>query len=356
MDHPNYYGTQSIYYDITLGEIEEVHFDVETLERQVYGSVVPPIITTKPSDVSYYIIYQGYGRIMPTDAGTYNIVVYFNDPNYIPKQVSAMFRIRKKELQLEDIRVENKVYDGVASLKITAKMNGVFLGDQVTLKLRAETEGGKTNPGKHNVVITEYAIAGLSAKNYQLVRPYYADKVEIFEKKVTDKNSQSFITSNNGFRQGVTVEFAPIMSPYNQENILTNLLGQRAMVQSFLIKENGQPTTLNERIKVYVKIPDEFLTAKNLEVKGIGKLADRQVNFIREGDYITFYTDSSGEIVFSTNDFSYWTIGVGALVVVIILGVIFLFMLNPRHKRRDTADKDPVRAAIKKIKKGGMYR
>ena len=356
MDHPNYYGTQSIYYDITLGEIEEVHFDVETLERQVYGSVVPPIITTKPSDVSYYIIYQGYGRIMPTDAGTYNIVVYFNDPNYIPKQVSAMFRIRKKELQLEDIRAENKVYDGVASLKITAKMNGVFLGDQVTLKLRAETEGGKTNPGKHNVVITEYAIAGLSAKNYQLVRPYYADKVEIFEKKVTDKNSQSFITSNNGFRQGVTVEFAPIMSPYNQENILTNLLGQRAMVQSFLIKENGQPTTLNERIKVYVKIPDEFLTAKNLEVKGIGKLADRQVNFIREGDYITFYTDSSGEIVFSTNDFSYWTIGVGALVVVIILGVIFLFMLNPRHKRRDTADKDPVRAAIKKIKKGGMYR
>ena len=180
--------------------------------------------------------------------------------------------------------------------------------------------------------------------------------MEIFEKKVTDKNSLSFITSNNGFRQGVTVEFAPIMSPYNQENILTNLLGQRAMVQSFLIKENGQPTTLNERIKVYVKIPDEFLTAKNLEVKGIGKLADRQVNFIREGDYITFYTDSSGEIVFSTNDFSYWTIGVGALVVVIILGVIFLFMLNPRHKRRDTADKDPVRAAIKKIKKGGMYR
>ena len=57
----------------------------------------------------------------------------FNDLNYIPKQVSAMFRIRKKELQLEDIRVENKVYDGVASLKITAKMNGVFFKDQVTL-------------------------------------------------------------------------------------------------------------------------------------------------------------------------------------------------------------------------------
>lgn len=350
MNHDNYYGTASIYYDINLGEIEEIYFDSYTLEQQVYGNVKAPIITTKPANVSYWIDYKGQGQVRPEDAGTYNIVVYFNDPNYVPRHVSAMFKIQKKELRIEDIEVESKVYDGVSSLAITGKINGVMLGDEVKLLMRARTEGGKVNVGSHKVEITSYTISGLSAKNYYLAKPYYAGTIEIYERKIVDNKTQSFITSSNGFSSGVTVEFKEIVSPNNGENIFTNLLGPKATVKTFLIKENNLSTTLNERVKVYVKIPDQYLNVKNLKVEGLGNLSDQQPR--REGEYYTFYTDTSGEIVFSSNDFSYWVVGVIAVAVAFIIGVILLFWLNPRHKKSKTSDDTAAKKAIKRIKKG----
>ncbi len=356
MDHPNYYGDAIINYDINLGEIEEIKFDTATLERQVYGSVVPPIITTKPAGVSYWIDYQGHGKTIPPNAGTYNIVVYFNDPNYVPKHISAMFKIQKKEITLENIEVQNKAYDGVSTIAITAKMNGVLPGSEVKLDLKARTLGGATNVGIHNVEILSYNISGLSAQNYYVAKPYFAGTVEIFEKKIIDINSQSFITSKEGFTEGLTVEFKEIDSASNKENFFTNMLGQKATVQTFVIKENGAPTTLDTRVKVYLKIPDEYLDVENLKVYGLGKLGDRQINFIREGDYYTFYTDSSGEVVFTSNDFSYWFIPVTGLAVIIVLGVFTLFWLNPRRRKSATGDTAGWKRATKKIRKGGLYR
>ncbi|MDD4316503.1 MAG: MBG domain-containing protein, partial [Clostridia bacterium] len=356
MDDRNYYGSAFINYDINLGEIEEIKFDSSTLEQQVYGSVVPPIITTKPAGVKYWIDYQGYGKITPTNAGTYNMVVYFNDQNYVPRHISAMFKIQKKEIRLDNIEVQNKIYDGVATIAMTAKMTGVLPGDEVNLDLRAKTAGGAIKVGRHNLEITAYNISGLSAQNYYVAKPYFADTVEILEKKVVDNKSQSYITSNEGFVEGVTVEVKEIDSASNRENIFTNMLGQKVMVQTFTIKENGQPVSLDEKIKVHLKIPEEYLTVENLNVAGLGSLGGRQINFIREGDYITFYTDSSGEVVFSSNEFSYWFIPVVGLAAIIILGIITLFWLNPRHRKGATGDIKGWKAAKTKIKRGGLYR
>ena len=200
--------------------------------------------------------------------------------------------------------------------------------------------------------ILTYTISGLHACNYYVSKPMYTNSVRIYQKKIIDTDTDSFVTSNIGFSDGVSVEFKEITSPQNKENLFSNLLGQDASVQSILIKENGIVTSLDEKIKVYIKIPEKYLDSDNLEVAGIGNLADRQINFIREGDYYTFYTDSSGEVVFSTNDFSYWFIVAVAVIVVIILGIIFLFILNPSHRARKTANIYAEKNTIKRIRKG----
>lgn len=351
VDHNNYYGEASIFYDIGLGEIEAVYFDQKTLEQQIYNrKIVPPIITTKPSGVSYWIDYKGYGKVLPSDVGVYNITVYFNDPNFVPKHVSAVFRINPAEVYVEGIEVEDKVYDGVDTLKITGRLKGVLPGDEVFLNLKARIAEGKIDVGIHDVEITSYSLSGFHASNYYLRKPVYNGKIQVFEMVVTDSKTQSFIKSATGFRPGVSVEFKEVDSPYNKENIFTNIMGSRAMVQSFIIKEHGMAYTLNEPVKVYIKIPDEFLNVKNLEVKGLGALSD--VIIQREGNYYTFYTSTSGEVVFTSNDFSYWTIGVIAVAVVFVLGVIFLLWLNPLRRRSKTARSDAARAAVKRIKKG----
>lgn len=351
MNHPNYYGTAQIYYDIGLGEVEEIYFDNHTLEKQIYGStIVPPVITTKPANVAYWIDYQGSGKIMPQKAGTYNIVVYFNDPNFAPRHITAMFKIQRRELTVEKIEVEDKVYDGIPTLTISGRLKGVTLNDEVYLTLEARTSQGKINTGTHKVEIVRYEISGSRAENYYLTRPYYNESVRIYKKKVTDENQQSYITTNKGFSDGVTVEFKEIISDKNRENALSNLFGINASVITFVIRENGYSTTLDERIKVYIKIPDEYINVKNLSYEGIGNLANQQLR--REGDYLTFYTDTSGEVVFHSNDFSYWTIGAIAALVAIIVGIILLIWLNPKHRRKRTSDDTIMNETIARVKKG----
>lgn len=352
----NYTGQATIRYDIQMGQIESVSFDQGTLERQVYGgTIVAPIVQTKPSGVQYYIVYEGYERHMPTNAGTYNITVYFNDPNYAPKPVSAIFVIHRKEIFFDTITVQSKAYDGVSSLDIDGTLSGVVYGDEVNYTLEASTRDGKYNVGKHYVTITKASISGLSAENYTLRMPTYLNQITIFEKKITDLNTESFVTSNSGFPTGVTVEFDKVKSEQNGQNVFSNLFGQKATVMSFIIKDNGLSTSLDEMVQVYIKIPEEFKDAENLKIVGLGDLANRQINFIIKDDYITFYTDCSGEVAISTNDFNYWTIGVIAALIVIVAGIVMLIMLNPMHKRTSTSDAKKEKEYKKALKKGQVY-
>lgn len=357
--YSNYTGEARIFYDVLLGVIESVSFDTATLEKQIYAgknsSLVPPIVKTQPSGVHYYIEYQGHGQHMPTSVGTYSITVYFNDPNFEPKNVSAIFKIQKKEITLENIQVQSKVYDGTSSLDITAKMNGVAYGDEVILSIKARTVDGKVAVGKHYVDIYEYTISGHAAGNYYVSKPYFPNQIEIFDKKIADASGENFITSSKGFSSGITVSFTNVTSKQNQESFFSNIFGQKAMVTSIIIKDNSAPVVLDETIKVYIKIPDEYLNAKNLKLVGVGALADRQLNAKREGGYLTFYTDSSGDVIITSTDFNYWTIAVIGALAAVAAGIVFLFMLNPMHRRKSTANLAAEREYIRKARRGQRY-
>lgn len=352
LNNKNYTATNTVIYKIERGVIEDISFDQYTLESQVYGgSVVAPIVTTSPSNISYYIVYQGHNRVMPKDAGSYNITVYFDDDNYDKKQVSAMFKIGKKELNIVNIAVKDKVYDGVPTLEINGELKGVLLTDEVKITMSATTLDRAVNSGYHYVTITKYELTGLQANNYTVNKPSYNLQVNIKPNKVVASANTSFITSGTGFNEGTSVEFRELNTSSNKTNVITKAMGTESTVIGFYIKENGAETIIKEQFKVYLAIPEEYL-GTDFDVTPAGNLAGQTILPVREGNYITFYASTSGQIVFTKSEFKYTFVVVVVAVIVIIVGIIVLFMLNPLQRASRTQDMSGRKAAIRRIKRG----
>ena len=335
LNHPDYYITDDsarITYSITRATVSSITFDPDLLSNQIYGSVSVPVVVTSPAGVGVRIEFPGYEN-MPLSAGNYSIKAVIDDPNYFATELNAMFRINPKEISIENIKVQNKAYDGLPNVTVTGELYGVMVGDEVVLKMTATTMGNKSEVGTYQVVITSWTLGGLHAANYKVYEPVYSLMVKISTNKITDSATDSYITTPGGFSSNITVSFSKVYDTVNKSNFFTRILGQKATVQVIEVKENGMTTVLGEKVKFYAKIPDEYINSQNLVVEGLGNLSG-VTEFTREGDYITFYADSSGEIVFYSNDFPYWVIIVIGAVVIIILGVIAVFVTAPIRKRK----------------------
>lgn len=337
MDDANYYlaaESASISYSIRRGTVSSISFDHTSLSTQIYGSVTMPTVVTSPAGVNVVVRFEGYDtNVIPTAVGEYTVTAEVVDSNYMPTTQRATFRILPKEISIENLRAYGKAYDGLPDIEVTGTLGGVLVGDEVTLHLTATTKDGVTEVGTHQVILTGWSLSGLHAGNYTLREPVYALSATISTNTVSDPATDSYITSEGGFSSNITVSFSEIYDTVNATNLFTRLFGQKATVQVIEIKENGLTTVLKDRVKFYVRIPDEYLECKNLVVEGLGNLAD-VTGFTREGNYITFYANSSGEIVFYTNDFPYWVIIVIAVVAIIILGAIVIFITAPIRKRK----------------------
>lgn len=345
----NYSASGEILYKIDTGKIEAVYFDVATMENQVYGAVTAPIITTVPSGISYYIIYQGYGTTVPQDAGSYHISVYFNDNNFEKTQSSAMFKINKKQLSVTNIQVEDKIYDGIPNINVTGQLNGLVFGDEVTLKMSAVTANRETKVGSYGIEVVEYKLSGLQAANYNLEQPVYNGKVNIMSKKVDSAGVNSFITSSSGFDVGTTVEFSTVNSEKHKTTFLEKITGRDSKVMGYTVKVNGADSIIKNDFKVYLEIPAEFRDC-DFEVEGVGKLEGQNVIFTREGDYITFNATSSGMVRFKKTEVKYGFVVIVAAVIIAVIGIVVLLIMNPLQNRRRVADDRAEKEAVKRIK------
>ena len=346
LNHPDYYileDSARISYSVTRAKVSSITFDPDLLSNQIYGSVSVPVVVTSPAGVGVRVEFPGY-ESMPLSAGNYSIKAVIDDPNYFSTELTAMFRINPKEISIENIKVQNKAYDGLPNVTVTGELSGVMVGDEVILSMTATTMGGKSEVGTYGVVITSWELGGLHAANYKVYEPVYSLFVKISSNVITDKATGSYITTPGGFSSNITVSFSEVYDTVNKSNFFTKLFGQKATVQVIEIKENGFDTVLGEKVKFYAKIPDEYLNSQNLVVEGLGNLSS-VTDFTREGNYITFYADSSGEIVFYTNDFPYWVIIVIGAVVIIILGIIIILIAAPMRRRKH------VNAGARKIHK-----
>jgi len=339
MEHDDYIineKTASVYYNVTRATVSAIEFDLNSLSNQIYGSVTLPIVMTTPSNVSYTLSFDGYEGRMPTAVGEYSVTATITDPNYFATQRTAMFRIQPKPISLENVKAYSKSYDGLPSVEVSGELVGVMSGDDVDIKLFAHTRDNKVNVGVHNVVIEKWELYGLHAKNYELRDPIYNVYATITNKVITDPNTNSYITSPEGFSSNITVSFTEVYDTIDKTNLFTQMIGQKATVQVITVKENGLNTVLDSKVKFYVLIPEEYREAKNLTVKGLGNLESAIIT--REGDYVTFYADSSGEIIFYKNDFPYWMIIVFAVVGIIVLGTVFALIALPIRRRKRIPD------------------
>lgn len=328
--HDNYVASATATYKIAKGTVEEINFDVESLSGQIYGSVSKPIIVTVPTDVNYYIIYQGYDKVMPTDVGSYNITVYIDDESYNSKQVSAVFKINPRPLTVSSFTAEDKVFDGTSTIAVTGKLSGVLFSDEVTLTLRGVTADGSSEPGKHGVIITDYKLSGLKAENYVLTMPECSEIITIKTSTVRAKDSSSYMTSSTGFEDGTGIEFYEVDTEKNQTGIVSRSVGASSTIIGYNVTVNGEAAITTGQYKICVEIPEEYRNADFTVDFGGQNVLDPH----REGDMYVFNTSvSSGRIVFSKASFKFTYIILIVAAAIVVIAVVLVLVLNPMKKR-----------------------
>ena len=98
-------------------------------------------------------------------------------------------------------------------------------------------------------------------------------------------------------------------------------------------------------------IPEEYLNAE-FEVKGVGALEDKNIVFTREGDYITFYASSSGQVQFKKTEFRYETVVLAAAAAIAGIGIVLLMIMFPLQSKRKFYDTSFEKAYAKRTRRG----
>ncbi len=354
----DYTATAWTYVTITRAPIGKIELDQATLRQQTYGSVAEPIVyiyndadnPVRLTGISYYI-HWGDSATMPTSAGEHNATVIINDPNYVYTEKNIVMVIKKKPIVLTNIQVNDKVYDGTPWLQISATMSGAILGDEIGLNLTAHTADKDATAGKHNVTIANYSLYGLHKDNYYVVTPAYNQQVEIYSNVINSTTGDSYLLFSGKVQDQYSFEVQEIESSYNRTGFISTILGQSAQVVSFSVRQDGLKVQLEEPVHVYVKIPEKYKDRVDLEYSFVGT-GGEDIVFNREGDYISFYTTVSGEIVFSTSAFPYGIILIATGLVLMLGGILVIHFLDPAKKKVGFSGirrKTPVDEAYRKL-------
>lgn len=312
-------------------------FDQLSLTQQVYGSVgTMPRVITYPvgSDVNIKISYSG-SEFMPQSAGTHRVKAEVDDPNYNPFQIDSLLIIKRKALIIDNIVAYDKSYDGLKDIKVAGSLSGVMQGDQVSLHMKAETEDGRVNVGVHRIKLVDYRISGLDESNYIVNKPSISTiEINIKQDVIYDHQTGSYVRTSAGFDPNVSVSFQEVKDIANKTNVLTNIIGQKAVVIRTILMKNGVESIVESPAKFYIKIPSSLLGAKKLTIEGRGNLAGQNINFVREDEYITFHAKTSGEVLIYANEFPYWIVIIASAALMLIIGLVAILIASPIRKRK----------------------
>ena len=111
---------------------------------------------------------------VPDVAGEYTIkAIFAATSNYKEVITTADFTIAKKKLTIENLKVADKTYDGLATATIsgTPTLNGVVNGDDVTL-VNGTPSFTSVNADRDIAInFTDFSLTGIDADNYELIQP-----------------------------------------------------------------------------------------------------------------------------------------------------------------------------------------
>ena len=127
---------------------------------------------------------------VPEKVGAYTVrVSVTGDEFYMDAYDRRDFKIRRREVTVENVKIKDKFYDGTNSAQFdgTPTANGLIDGDDVTLVIGEPSFADKNIGDGISVNITDFKLIGADADNYTLVQPsgitasikvYVADKSE----------------------------------------------------------------------------------------------------------------------------------------------------------------------------------
>ena len=155
-----------------------------TLDGWTYGDAankpVPDSTTNGTNNVRYQYREKNaadtepWQDAVPTDVGEYTIkAIFAATSNYKEVITTADFTIAKKKLTIENLKVADKTYDGLATADIsgTPILTGVVNGDDVTL-VNGIPSFTSVNAGRDIAInFTDFSLTGIDADNYELIQP-----------------------------------------------------------------------------------------------------------------------------------------------------------------------------------------
>lgn len=111
---------------------------------------------------------------VPDVAGEYTVkAIFAATSNYKKVITTSDFTIAKKKLTIENLKVADKTYDGLATANIsgTPILTGVVNGDDVTL-VNGTPSFTSVNAGRYIAInFTDFSLTGIDADNYELIQP-----------------------------------------------------------------------------------------------------------------------------------------------------------------------------------------
>ena len=155
-----------------------------TLDGWTYGDAankpVPDSTTNGTNNVRYQYREKNaadtepWQDAVPTDVGEYTIkAIFAATSNYKEVITTADFTIAKKKLTIENLKVADKTYDGLAAAAIsgTPILTGIVNGDDVTL-VNGTPSFTSVNAGRDIAInFTDFSLTGIDADNYELIQP-----------------------------------------------------------------------------------------------------------------------------------------------------------------------------------------
>ena len=205
-------NTQLTNQTITFGTLSPVTYGDGTFTLSgTIDSILP--ITYESSNPSVATVSEGVVTILTPGSTTITASQAGNN-SYNPAQVvSQVLVVNKKELNIININVANKVYDGTTNASVTASLDGIVGIDDVFLNNSALFASANAETGIG--VTPNFTISGAQADRYTIAQPTglsanitLADQVITFG-ALADKSfgDTAFTLTANGGASGNTIVF-----------------------------------------------------------------------------------------------------------------------------------------------------
>ena len=273
-------------------DLPEASIEVSGTEYVYDGEPKAVRAAVTPADAGTLSIeYTLNGNIVdePTDAGTYAVTVTLHGSGYRDAQVEKEMVIAPKELTVEGIVAEDKIYDGIGNVSFlnTGNLVGVVAGDVVNIvRIMAAAEDKNAGTDKQ-VQVSRFILGGKDKDNYTV--------------RIPDDVTMDIVAKElkiGGVTIDVKEEGSGVAATYTGDPILVGVEGDDDVsIEIDRFEFPDEQSGRDKKMKVYATLQgadsgNYYIDEQNCGVTGIIGIIDGDFLLAanREGDEILSYS------------------------------------------------------------------